>query len=64
MSWLLKLSNQGDALVIGGHIALPKLLLTDCVPFCVSTFEAVSLRLKLMRRNVALAGAGGSHDAN
>lgn len=46
---ILNLINQGDALVGGGHIVVPKLLLTYCVPFCVSTFGAVSLRLKLMR---------------
>ncbi len=48
---ILNLINQGDAIVGGGHVVIPKLLLTYCVPFCVSTFGAVSLRLNLMRRN-------------
>ncbi|HZU90504.1 MAG TPA: nitrate/nitrite transporter NrtS [Stellaceae bacterium] len=55
---ILNLINQGDALVTGGHVVVPKLLLTYCVPFCVSTFGAVSLRLKLMRGKASLAGAG------
>jgi hypothetical protein len=60
---ILNLINQGDALVSGGHIVIPKLLLTYCVPFCVSTFGAVSLRLKLMRRSALLAGTGDGRQA-
>ena len=55
---ILNLINQGDALVTAGHVVVPKLLLTYCVPFCVSTFGAVSLRLKLMRGEAPLPGAG------
>jgi hypothetical protein len=46
---ILNLINQGDALFGGGRLVIPKLLLTYCVPFCVATFGAVSLRLKQMR---------------
>jgi hypothetical protein len=53
---ILNLINQGDALVAGGHVVVAKLLLTYCVPYCVSTYGAVSLRLKLMRENALSAG--------
>jgi hypothetical protein len=61
---ILNLINQGDALLTGGHIVVPKLLLTYCVPFCVSTFGAVSLRLKLMRGNAPSTAGGGGRAAN
>lgn len=61
---ILNLINQGDALVTGGHVVIPKLLLTYCVPFCVSTFGAVSLRWKLMHRNASLAGDRDGRAAN
>ena len=61
---ILNLINQGDALIGGGHIVIPKLLLTYCVPYCVSTYGAVSLRLKLMRACAPLTGSADSRAAN
>ena len=55
---ILNLINQGDALIGGGHIVIPKLLLTYCVPYCVSTYGAVSLRLRLLRASAPLTGTG------
>jgi hypothetical protein len=42
---ILNLINQGDALVAGTEINTTKLLLTYLVPYCVSTYGAVSYRL-------------------
>ena len=60
---ILNLINQGDVLLGGGHIVLAKLLLTYCVPYCVSTYGAVSLRLRLMREQARLAGPRESRAA-
>ncbi len=43
---VLNLINQGDALLAGGPIDWTKLLLTFAVPYCVSTYGAVSYHLK------------------
>jgi hypothetical protein len=42
---ILNLINQGDAIVTGLPVDVMKLLLTYLVPYCVSTFGAVSYRL-------------------
>jgi len=42
---ILNLINQGDALVAGTAVNMTKLLLTYLVPYCVSTYGAVSYRL-------------------
>ena len=42
---VLNLINQGDALVAGGGLSLLKIALTYVVPYCVSTYGAVSYRL-------------------
>ena len=42
---VLNLINQGDAMLSGVPIDLTKLLLTYVVPYCVSTYGAVSYRL-------------------
>jgi hypothetical protein len=42
---ILNLINQGDALVSGAALDMTKLLLTYLVPYCVSTYGAVSYRL-------------------
>jgi hypothetical protein len=42
---VLNLINQGDALVAGGHVDWLKIALTYAVPYCVSTYGAVSYRL-------------------
>ncbi len=47
---VLNLINQGDALFAGGPIDWTKLVLTFAVPYCVSTYGAVSYHLKLLRR--------------
>ncbi|HVC57125.1 MAG TPA: nitrate/nitrite transporter NrtS [Stellaceae bacterium] len=46
---ILNLINQGDALVTGMPIDVVKLLLTYLVPYCVSTYGAVSYRLHAAR---------------
>ncbi len=46
---VLNLINQGDALVAGGPIDWVKALLTLGVPYCVSTYGAVSYHLKVAR---------------
>ena len=46
---VLNLINQGDALLSGGPIDWTKLALTYCVPYCVSTYGAVSFRVALAR---------------
>ena len=50
---ILNLINQGDALVTGTPLDLAKLLLNYLVPYCVSTYGAVSYRL-----HAAHLGAG------
>lgn len=46
---ILNLINQGDALVTGAALNTSKLLLTYLVPYCVSTYGAVSFRLHAAR---------------
>ncbi|HEV8680181.1 MAG TPA: nitrate/nitrite transporter NrtS [Stellaceae bacterium] len=46
---ILNLINQGDALVTGMPLDLMKLGLTYLVPYCVSTYGAVSYRLHATR---------------
>jgi len=46
---ILNLINQGDALVTGLPVDITKLLLTYLVPYCVSTYGAVSYRLHAAR---------------
>jgi hypothetical protein len=46
---ILNLINQGDALVGGAAPNVTKLLLTYVVPYCVSTYGAVSYRLHAAR---------------
>ena len=43
---VLNLINQGDALVAGGPIDWVKILLTFAVPYCASTYGAVTYHLK------------------
>lgn len=44
---LLNAIDQGDALLAGENVNLVKLLLTYAVPYCVATYGAVSLRLRV-----------------
>jgi len=46
---ILNVINQGDLLVSAEPINWLKLSLTYCVPFCVSTYGAVTYRLALHR---------------
>lgn len=44
---LLNLINQGDALFGPARLAPGKLLLTYVVPYCVATYSATSVSLRL-----------------
>jgi hypothetical protein len=46
---VLNLINQGDALLAGSPIDWTKILLTFAVPYCVSTYGAVSYHLRVSR---------------
>jgi hypothetical protein len=46
---VLNLINQGDRLLSGQSLDLAKLALTYIVPYCVSTYGAVSARLYAAR---------------
>ena len=48
---VLNLINQGDALFSGRSISWLKLLLTYIVPYCVTTYGAVSFRMALERQS-------------
>ncbi len=48
---ILNLINQGDALLDGSSPNLIKLTLTYLVPYCVSTYGAVSYRMHAARRS-------------
>jgi hypothetical protein len=47
---ILNLINQGDALFAGTPLDLVKVTLTYLVPYCVSTYGAVSYRIHAERR--------------
>ncbi|QWG22163.1 nitrate/nitrite transporter NrtS [Bradyrhizobium sediminis] len=44
---LLNVINQGDVLLAAGSISWFKIALTYIVPYCVSTYGAVSFRMRL-----------------
>jgi hypothetical protein len=46
---VLNLINQGDALFAGKSVSWTKLVLTYFVPYCVTTYGAVSFRLAAAR---------------
>ena len=46
---VLNLINQGDALLAGHALDWAKIILTFAVPYCVSTYGAVSYHLKVLR---------------
>ena len=46
---ILNLINQGDALLNGTAINVTKIILTYAVPYCVSTYGAVSFQMATMR---------------
>ena len=47
----LNLINQGDALLSGGSVNWLKVALTYAVPYCVSTYGAVSYRMALEKQD-------------
>jgi hypothetical protein len=48
---VLNLINQGDALLAGRPFDWLKIVLTFAVPYCVSTYGAVSYSLRVSRRS-------------
>ena len=48
---ILNMINQGDALFAGAPLVAWKIALTYCVPYCVSTYGAVTARLDMMKRS-------------
>lgn len=52
---VLNIINQGDALLAGGAVVAWKIALTYCVPYCVSTYGAVTARLDMMKRSARAA---------
>lgn len=52
---VLNVINQGDALVAGGPLVAWKIVLTYCVPYCVSTYGAVTARLEMAKRSARAA---------
>jgi hypothetical protein len=49
---ILNIINQGDAIVTGAPLVMWKIVLTYCVPYCVSTYGAVTARLDDMKRSL------------
>lgn len=49
----LNLINQGDAMLAGTALSIPKLLLTYAVPFLVSTYGAWSMAMAMRRKSGA-----------
>ena len=52
---ILNTINQGDALFAGASLVVWKIALTYCVPYCVSTYGAVTARLDMMKRSARVA---------
>ena len=48
---ILNLINQGDALFAGRRLDRLKIVLTYIVPYCVTTYGAVSFRLAAARQS-------------
>ena len=51
---ILTAINQGDMILAGVTPPLFKILLTYCVPYCVSTYSAASFRVAFRRRELGL----------
>lgn len=49
---VLNAINQGYAFLGQGSVSWPKIVLTFLVPYCVSTFGAVSAKLRQARRSM------------
>jgi hypothetical protein len=47
---ILNAINQGDAILAGGALSWAKIALTYVVPYCVSTYGAVSVQLRAVAR--------------
>ena len=52
---VLNAINQGDAFLAGAPLVAWKIALTYCVPYCVSTYGAVTARLDMMKRSARAA---------
>ena len=61
---ILNLINQGDVLVAGAALDMVKLLLTYVVPYCVSTYGAVSYRLHAARTTTGLPSLSSRQSVN
>ncbi len=47
---VINLINQGDVLVTGGDLNWLKIGLSYILPYCVATYGAVSVQMKMSRR--------------
>lgn len=47
---VLNLINQGDALLGPAHVAIGKMVVTYCVPYCVSTYTATRVMLRTLAK--------------
>lgn len=47
---ILNLLNQGDSLIAGEPLNWWKIVLTYCVPYCVATYGAVTMRQQALKR--------------
>ena len=47
---ILALINHGDTMVAGGALPLGKIALTYCVPYCVTTWGAVTGKRALLKK--------------
>jgi hypothetical protein len=60
---ILNLINQGDAFLAGRSIDWVKIVLTFAVPYCVSTYGAVSYHLRVSRHSSTVGSAAAAkHD--
>jgi len=55
---ILTAINHGDLVLAGTVPPFAKVALTYCVPYCVTTWGAVTGKLALLRRHTAEQGAG------
>ena len=46
---ILNVINQGDVLFGTGEVDITKVVLTFAVPYCVATYGAVSLRMRVAK---------------
>lgn len=56
---LLTTINHGDQILLGNMPSATKVFLTYCVPYCVTTWGAVTGKLSLLRQRTAPASLEG-----